>query len=313
MRTEMRSVLAALCLAVLAFPASASAWTLGYEAPGGSILRGNPLTFAVRTQAHAVTVRVSGADSVDATGRLTGAYGTWLDAPTTQVLADLHVWRVPGASLLRRRPGRYWWQASVDGEAVGPVRALEVKLPPADRGTGKLYPGFGRSRAASFSLSSAELPAAVTGTRLRAIARTAATRWGLRAGGWTTRVAGVRDGHSVAGFSPDVPAGVLGLQTDYVRAGKVVERDLALREGENWAPGPDYPGLDQIDLESVMLHELGHMAGNKKHTARCANSPMGEALGAGEWWRGPRDKWFGACGAHASSVGTLAHRVVVVD
>jgi hypothetical protein len=86
-----------------------------------------------------------------------------------------------------------------------------------------------------------------------------------------------------------------------------------LRTGEKWSAGPGYPGLDEIDLESVVLHELGHMAGNKKHTARCANSPLGEALGAGEWWRGPRDKWFGDCGAHASSVGTLAHRVVAVD
>ena len=28
------------------------------------------------------------------------------------------------------------------------------------------------------------------------------------------------------------------------------------------------------------------MAGNKKHRSRCTNSPMIEALGAGEWWRG---------------------------
>jgi hypothetical protein len=153
----------------------------------------------------------------------------------------------------------------------------------------------------------------VSAARFKALARRAAARWGLRAGGWTKRIAGVQDGHSVAGFSSDVPAGVLGLETDYVRAGKIVERDLALRADENWAAGPGYPGLDQVDLESVVLHELGHMAGNKKHSARCANSPMDEALGAGEWWRGPRDKWYGACGAHASSVGTLAHRIVVVD
>jgi hypothetical protein len=313
MRTKMRSVLAWLCLALLAFPASASAWTLGYEAPGDSILRGNPLTFAVRTDAPAVTVRVAGADSVDADGLLTGADGTWLDAPAAHALADLQVWRVPSSSLLRRRPGRYWWQAYVEGEAVGPLQALEVKLPAADRGRGRLYPRFGRGGSASFSLSSADLPAAVSAARLKTIARTAAARWGLHAGAWTTRLAGTRDGHSVAGFSPDVPEGVLGLQTDYVRAGRVVERDLALRAGENWAAGPGYPGLDQIDLESVVLHELGHMAGTKKHTARCVNSPMDEALGAGEWWRGPRDKWFGACGAHASSTGTLAHRVVGVD
>ena len=66
----------------------------------------------------------------------------------------------------------------------------------------------------------------------------------------------------------------------------------------------------------MLLHELGHMAGNKKHRSRCTNSPMIEALGAGEWWRGSRDKWFGDCssGARAASVRkTFVHRVVRID
>jgi hypothetical protein len=42
---------------------------------------------------------------------------------------------------------------------------------------------------------------------------------------------------------------------------------------------------------------------------------MVEALAAGEWWRGSRDKWFGDCGASASSVGrkTFLHRVIRID
>jgi hypothetical protein len=38
---------------------------------------------------------------------------------------------------------------------------------------------------------------------------------------------------------------------------------------------------------------------------------MGKSLGAGEWWRGSRDKWFGQCStsARASSL-KLEHRVV---
>jgi hypothetical protein len=43
---------------------------------------------------------------------------------------------------------------------------------------------------------------------------------------------------------------------------------------------------------------------------------MIEALGAGEWWRGARDKWFGVCtsGASASALRkTLVHRIVPVD
>ena len=108
---------------------------------------------------------------------------------------------------------------------------------------------------------------------------------------------------------------MLGVQTDYTRRGRIVERDLALRADENWADGPDYPALDQVDLESVMIHELGHMAGNKRHAARCANSPLDEALAAGEWWRGTRDKWFGDCtsGARASAVRAVVHRVVRID
>ena len=42
---------------------------------------------------------------------------------------------------------------------------------------------------------------------------------------------------------------------------------------------------------------------------------MIEALGAGEWWRGARDKWFGDCAASAASVGSkkFVHRIVRVD
>jgi hypothetical protein len=180
-----------------------------------------------------------------------------------------------------------------------------------------LYPRFGRKGAAAFRVSSANVPLAVSKARFRTLARTTAARWKLRARGWTTAVAGVQDGKSVAGFSPDVPDGVLGLETDFMRNGHVVERDLALNTAQDWAPGPAYPGLAQVDLESVMLHELGHMAGNKRHRPRCTNSPMIEALGAGEWWRGARDHWFEGCTATAaraaSGGGTFARRVVRVD
>jgi hypothetical protein len=131
-------------------------------------------------------------------------------------------------------------------------------------------------------------------------------------------VAGARDGHNVAGFAPEVPDGVLGVETDFTRRGRVVERDLALNPAEDWAAGPGYPGLRQVDLESVLLHELGHMAGNKRHRPLCSNSPMVVALGAGEWWHGARDHWFADCSAvaaRASSAagGLLTHRVVRMD
>ena len=81
MRTVMRSVLVAASLALLAFPASASAYELGYEAPDTTVSRGEPLTFAIRTTAPegSVTIRVSGNDEVDDNGLLIGPDGTWLD------------------------------------------------------------------------------------------------------------------------------------------------------------------------------------------------------------------------------------------
>jgi len=324
----MRRVLASVVV-LLALPASASANAalapLDYAAPTASVSRGAPLTFAVRTAAPdgSVVVRVSGHDEVDADGLLTGPDGTWLDETAAQATTDLAVWSVPADSVLRQRPGHYYWQAYLTGDAatsaeepVGPVQELTVTLPYADKGRGTLFPKYGRRGATQrFYLSSAGFPGTVTGARFQKVVRTAASRWGLRALRWTSVEAGVRDGFNVAGFSSSVEAGVLGVQTDYVKRGKVVESDLALNASENWNAGPDYPALDQIDLESVVLHELGHMAGNKKHRARCTNSPMIEALGAGEWWRGTRDKWFDTCGASVPSVGrkTFVHRIVRVD
>src|SRR5205823_3495247 len=81
-------------------------------------------------------------------------------------------------------------------------------------------------------------PAGVDGLRFQALARTAAKRWGLRALTWTSLKAGRRDGFDVAGFSSRLPAGALGVETDYASKGRVVERDLALRADANWNAGP---------------------------------------------------------------------------
>jgi hypothetical protein len=230
---------------------------------------------------------------------------------------------VPANSVLRQRPGHYYWQAYLTADAasgaeepIGPVQELDVTIPYADKGRGKLSPKYGRQGAKkAFYLSSTGFPDGVSGARFQKVLKTAASRWSLKALRWTSAKAGVHDGYSVAGFSSRLDPGTLGLQTDWIKRGTVVERDLALNVNENWNEGPDYPALDQVDLESVVLHELGHMAGNKKHRSRCTNSPMVEALAAGEWWRGTRDKWFGDCGASASSVSRKAfrHRVIRVD
>jgi hypothetical protein len=298
---------------------------LDYAGPAARISRGAPLVFAVRTSAPAgsVIVRVSSSDDTDDEGLLAGDDGAWVDEAATPVQDGLLAWTAPASSILRQRPGRYFWQAYLDGEAadqaedaVGPVRELTVTQPLANRGRGKLFPKFGHRGGASFYLSSAGFPATVSGKRFQAIAKKTAARWGLHALRWTSAVAGHQDGYNVAGFSSSVPSGTLGVETDYVAGGRVIERDLAVSADENWAAGPDYPALDEIDLESVMLHELGHMAGNKRHRRHCANSPMIEALGEGEWWRGARDHWFADCSgatARASQAGVLTHRVVKID
>jgi len=321
----MRRLLSLLGFALLALPSSAAAQSLEYAAPTASISRGAPLTFAVRTTAPAgaVVVRVSGSDETDDTGLLTGPEGTWLDETATPAIEGLQVWSVPASSVLRQRAGHYYWQAYLTGDAataaeepIGPVQELVVTTPMADRGRGKLFPRFGRRGKASFYLSSENFPASVDGARFQTLIKKTSARWGLKAKRWTSVQAGVEDGYSVAGFSTRVPDDTLGVQTDFIRAGVVIERDLELNANENWAAGPDYPALDEVDLESVLLHELGHMAGNKRHLVRCSNSPMGKALGAGEWWRGSRDKWFGGCStsARASSLKkSLEHRVVLVD
>jgi hypothetical protein len=321
----MRRAFACSVLALLVVPSAASAQTLDYAAPTASISRGAPLTFAVRTTAPAgsVVVRVSGSDDVGADGLLTGPTGTWRDEIASPEVDGLQVWRVPDASLLRSRPGHYFWQAYVSGEAangveepIGPVQELVVTVPASDRGSGKLYPRYGKRGRTAFYLSTEDFPATVDGARFRTLVKNAAKRWGLQARRWTSAKAGVEDGYNVAGFSTRMKKGILGVQTDHMLAdGRIVERDLELNANVSWGAGPGYPALDEFDLESVLIHELGHMAGTKRHRASCSNSPMVEALGAGEWWRGPRDKWFGDCRpvAGAASTGRLVHRLVRVD
>jgi hypothetical protein len=287
----MRPALIGALLASLLAPTAAGAFE--YVGPSASLPRGAALTFKVRTSGNA-KIRVSGSPATDAKGLLTGAKGTWVDERPSVNADGVLTWKAPKGFLARHRPGTYWWQA-YSGNEIGPVRTLTVTLPAVDRGRGALYPRYGKRGHGSFYLSSANWPKTLDGLRFRALAKTAAKRWGLKALTWTSLAAGKRDGFSVVGFSNKLPAGTLGLETDYRKRGKVVERDLLLRADADWNAGAGYPNLDQVDLESVLIHELGHMAGVKKHQPRCTNSPMVKALGTGEWWRGPSDYFFGDC------------------
>jgi hypothetical protein len=316
-----RAVLA--CLLALAAATPANAQELlpppAAEHAPAAIARGGALDLAIRSAAPAgtVTIRISGTSETDDHGRLHGPRGTYADhvaAPTTD--PTLHEWH-PGADFLaRRRPGTYWWQAILTGAAaasaedpVGPVESFTVTAP--RRAANRLSPAFGRTNREDFYVSSAGFPSGVDPSRFRTVIRRSAARWGLKARRWTSAVAGRADGFQVAGFGR-VPKKALAMQVDYVdRAGRVRDRDLVIRRDIPWQLGPGYPAMDEYDLESVLIHELSHFAGNKRHRARCANSPLVEALAAGEWWRGPRDRWFFGCdGARTTARAAVVHRTV---
>ena len=61
----------------------------------------------------------------------------------------------------------------------------------------------------------------------------------------------------------------------------------------HWQQGPAYPSVAQLDLETVIAHELGHWAGNG-HRRACSHL-MTSAIDAGDWWRDTADSHFAAC------------------
>jgi hypothetical protein len=321
-----RAVLAA-CLLALAGVGAASAQAQELVPPPTAenaptvVARGAALALAIRSPAPAgsVMIRISGTPETDDHGRLHGPEGTWTDHPAAPT-ADptLHEWRPDGGFLARRRPGTYWWQAYLVGpsaqtaeDPVGPVEQFVVTAP--KRTARHLTPAYGRTNGQGFYISSAGFPQDLSSTRFRVILKRSAARWGLKAHRWTSAVAGRADGFDVAGFGR-VPKKALAMQVDYVNrsSGRILDRDLVIRPDLAWQLGPGYPAMDEYDLESVLLHELSHFAGNKVHRPRCANSPLVEAMAAGEWWRGPQDRWSFGCD-HTTAQATIAHRTVAVD
>ena len=124
---------------------------------------------------------------------------------------------------------------------------------------------------------SSNLPPGVDSARFAALGSTVARGWRLRVTGQTTRVAGRRDGAHVLGFSPALPSGVLGAYEAWGRRRvvrqcrrgsgcrrvvreQILEADVSVNSTFNWQQGPAYPTADQVDLESVMIHEMGHFA-----------------------------------------------------
>ena len=76
------------------------------------------------------------------------------------------------------------------------------------------------------------------------------------------------------------------------RAG--VEEDVVIDRAMPWQAGPAYPTSWQVDLETVLLHEFGHVAGHG-HVTGCVSSPMWASLSMGDWWRGIGDMRHAGC------------------
>jgi hypothetical protein len=306
--SAVRALLALASSAVVLALAAAPAGAAGLVDPllpasGWHGERGEPVSFEVRAPVGAqVVVVVTTMRLTDTAGRLysLGAFAGTL-APSLQDPAR-YAGTAPASTPLGRRPGRFFWQAQVlphGGDVTyGPIRSLRLGPPASATRRGPIPRSIGRRGGTRFAFSSYLIPPSAGGRAgFRRLAAASARRWGLRPGGWTRRQAGRRDGRNVVGFG-EIRASALGVQVDYMRGRRVVEQDLVLQLGLPWE-ARDYPDDSHFDLESVLIHEFGHMAGNHGHRPRCQNSPLIVALARGEWWHSPEDQFQKGCGAAA--------------
>ena len=209
--------------------------------------------------------------------------------------------------------------------AVGPAPSATGALPKLARNPIPLR--IGASNHALLVLALGEGSPSVARSRFVALVRNSAQRWRLDPRGPVKRIPRLGDAHNDVGFAARlVSRGALGtttvLRQNYVRVqrvcaasgcrtmrtpagSRIVERDLALLPDVPWAQGPAHPSGDEYDLETVILHELGHWAGNMRHTpVGCHDTPMVKGLGPGEWWRSPTDWHYDAC-ANARAASAL--------
>jgi hypothetical protein len=211
--------------------------------------------------------------------------------------------------------------------AVSPTPSPAGTLPKLARAP--IPSRIGSSNHALLVLALGEGSPSVSRSRFVALVRNSARRWRLDARGPVKRVPRLGDAHNDVGFAAAlVSKGALGtttlLRQNYVRVrrvcaasgcrtmrtpagSRVVERDLALLPDVPWAQGPAHPTGEEYDLETVVLHELGHWAGNLRHTpVGCHDTPMVKGLGPGEWWRSSSDWHYDGCdGGRARAASAL--------
>jgi hypothetical protein len=72
---------------------------------------------------------------------------------------------------------------------------------------------------------------------------------------------------------------------------------------------PGYPDSAHYDLETVLLHELGHFEDpNALHSTGCEPGPMWEDLDTGEWWRDVNDWHRNLCPSPRRADSHTGHR-----
>ena len=195
---------------------------------------------------------------------------------------------------------------------------------------------IGTTNHALLVLALGEGSPSVSRSRLTTLVANSARRWRLDPRGPVRRIPRLGDGHDDVGFAAAlVSEGALGTPrccaSTTCACGACAPPRAAARRARRSArasssatsrccptcpgpQGPAHPAGDEYDLETVILHQLGHWAGNLRHTpVGCHDTPMVKGLGPGEWWRSPSDWHYDACGsgraraASALDVPSLTH------
>jgi hypothetical protein len=312
MRTArlVRALLAACAFAaVTAGPAAAAPGdplALSGPAAGARVTAGAAPGLRARSVAgdSGLELRVSRiATAIDACGRINAEVA---QAQGTPVAADTALYDFPTARWYDTA-GTYYWQVirtGADGSCTATAArrlvltgALPARPELAGLSHERVPRSIGATNGASFRIRTGGVPAGVSRARFLALVRNSGRRWRLHSVGTLPGRPRFGNGRSEVGFSTSqVPRQALAVTIVGRRRGGGLERDLILRGDIPWEQGPEHPSRAQIDLETVLLHEFGHVAGNRFHVPRgCSDTPMVVGLATGEWWRSTSDFSYRAC------------------
>jgi hypothetical protein len=315
------SVLAAACLVSAAAASTTATPPAAAQTPGAPLVLSGPADGArlatgspppLRARAAAgdtgLELRVSGsAQPIDACGRIGSDVAL---APGAPVTGDPELFDFATSGWFAGA-GTYYWQVSrtaPDGACTatearrlvltaGAAAAPDAAALPV-LSTERIPRRIGSSNGATYLIRTGGVPAGVSKARFVELVRNSGRRWRLHSAGTRPGRPVFGNGRSEVGFSSvEVPLEALAVTVfGRRRSNGRRERDLILRADLPWEDGPEHPTRGRLDLETVLLHEFGHVAGNRFHVARgCANTPMVIGLATGEWWRSTADFSYRAC------------------